>query len=130
MWTAFESKLSVNVDACMVELASQHPRRNRRQTLFEENSLKQRILVPQHQTLISRLTMALLKTLQGIFMVLYGSFQLFDIFGSTFTKSRLRLTIPLLTLLRCGIDLEGVSRGWRRTVTEYLPAFVHPSFLG
>lgn len=42
--------------------------------------------------------------------MLDGSFQLFDVLGSTFSKGCLSLTIPLLSFFRCGVYLQCTTR--------------------
>lgn len=56
MRASFEGKLGLNID-----------------TFLQKDSLQQRVLVPQHETLIRSLSMALLQVLQLLFMVLDGS---------------------------------------------------------
>jgi hypothetical protein len=79
---AFESKLGLDID-----------------TLFQENALQQRILVPEHQTLISSSTVALLESLERFLMMLDGRFELLDVLCSSLTEGCLRLAISLLALL-------------------------------
>lgn len=81
-----------------------------RLTLFEQDSLQQRILIPQHQTLISSSAVILLESLQAIFITLDGGLELADILSATFTESRLRLSVALLTLLRGCVDLDKISK--------------------
>lgn len=54
--------------------------------------------------------MILLESLQALFIALDGGLELADILGATFTESRLRLSVALLTLLRGCIDLDKISR--------------------
>jgi hypothetical protein len=75
------------------------PRSTRRLTLFQENALQQRILVPEHQTLISSSTVALLESLERFLMMLDGRFELLDVLCSSLTERCLRLAISLLALL-------------------------------
>lgn len=49
--------------------------------------------------------MVLLQGLQGFLIALDGGLELADIFGATFAKGRLGLTVPLLPFLGRGIDL-------------------------
>ena len=64
-------------------------------TFLEQDALEQRILVAEHQAFIGGRTVALLEVLKGLFMVLYGSFELFDVLGASFAECRLRLAISL-----------------------------------
>lgn len=82
-----------------------------RLTLLEQNSLQQGVLVPQHKTLIGCSAVILLKSLQAIFITLDGRLELTDILSATFTESRLRLSVALLTLLGGCIDLDKISKG-------------------
>lgn len=50
--------------------------------------------------------MALLEGGQTFLMLLDGRLELFDILGATLAESRLCLSVPLLSLLRGGIDLS------------------------
>jgi len=52
----------------------------------------------------------LLESLQALFIALDGGLELADILGATFTESRLRLSVALLTLLGGCIDLDKISR--------------------
>ena len=49
--------------------------------------------------------MVLLQGLQGFLIALDGGLELADIFGATFAKGRLGLTVTLLPFLGSGIDL-------------------------
>lgn len=80
-----------------------------RPTLLEQYPFQQRILVPEHQTLIRRVAVTLLQCLQSVFMVLDRRLQLLDILCSPLPKSGLSLTVPLLPLFGCGIDLRQKS---------------------
>lgn len=75
-------------------------------TFLEQNSLQQRVLVPQHKTFVGRAAVALLETLQILLMELDRSFQLLDVFGTPLTEGSLCLTVALLALLRRSIDLD------------------------
>lgn len=82
-----------------------------RLTLLEQDSLQQGVLIPQHKTLIGCSAMILLESLQAIFIALDGGLELADILSATFTESRLRLSVALLTLLGGCIDLDKISKG-------------------
>lgn len=79
-----------------------HPRL----TLLQQNPFQQRILVSQHETLVSSGAMALLQTLKLFFMVFDRGLQLFDILRPPLSEGRLCLAVPLFSLFRCGIDLS------------------------
>lgn len=70
-----------------------------RLTFLQENSLEQRILVPEHQALISGRTMTLLEGPQSVFVLLDRCLELLDVLGSTFSERRLGLSVALLALL-------------------------------
>lgn len=70
-----------------------------RLTFLQENSLEQRILVPEHQALISGGTMTLLEGPQSVFVLLDRCLELLDVLGSTFPERRLGLSVALLALL-------------------------------
>ena len=74
-------------------------------TFFEQDALQERILIPKHEAFIRRRTVTLLEGLEGLFMVLDGRLQLFDILCASFPERRLSLTVPLLPLLRCCVYL-------------------------
>lgn len=70
-----------------------------RLTFLQENSLEQRILVPEHQALIGGRTMTLLEGPQSVFVLLDRRLELLDVLGSTFPERRLGLSVALLALL-------------------------------
>ena len=74
-------------------------------TFLQQDPLEQRVLVPKHQAFVGGASMALLYTLQGIFILFELRFQLFDILCATLTKGSLSLPISLLTFFRRSIDL-------------------------
>lgn len=78
-------------------------------TLLKQDSFKQRVLVPQHQTFVGCRTMTLLKSPQSLFVLLDGGFELFDVLGPAFSEGSLCLSIPLLAFLGGRIDLANVS---------------------
>jgi len=86
------------------EMAGQGPDSKRR-TLLQQDSLKKRILVAEHETLIRGAAVALLQRLQCLFMVLDGGLELLDVFGATLSERSLCLPVPLLALFGCGIYL-------------------------
>jgi hypothetical protein len=75
-------------------------------TLLEENPLQQRVFIPQHQALIGGAAMALLQTLQGVFIPLDGGLQLADVLCPTLAECSLRLAVALLAFLGGGVDLN------------------------
>lgn len=54
--------------------------------LLEQDALEQRVLVAQHQHLISGLTGALLQTRELFLVVLDGRLEMLDIFRSSFSE--------------------------------------------
>ena len=76
------------------------------QTFLKKDSLKQRVLVPQHQALVSRSPMALLQILKMILMLLHRSLELFDVFRPPLAESGLGLPVPLLSFFRCSVYLQ------------------------
>lgn len=76
-------------------------------TFLEKNSLEQRVLISQHQTLIGGRSVALLQRLQRVLVPLDRGLELLDILGPPFAKGRLSLSVPLLALFRRRIDLNG-----------------------
>lgn len=78
---------------------------SRQRTLLQQDSLKKRILVAEHETFVSGTTVTLLQGLQRLFMVLDGGFELLDVLGAPLSERRLGLPVPLLALLGRGIYL-------------------------
>jgi hypothetical protein len=80
-------------------------------TLLEQDTLKQRVLIAQHQTFVGSCAMRCLQVVKIGFVNTNGLFKLLDVFGSTFSKSSLCLSVALLTFFRGGVDLlrQGVS---------------------
>ena len=78
-------------------------------TFFQENSLQKRVLVTEHQTLICRAAVTLLKRLERLLIVFDGGLELLDIFRPPFTKRGLRLSVSLLSFFRRGIYLQPAS---------------------
>ena len=76
-----------------------------RRTLLQQDSLKKRILVAEHETFVSGTTVTLLQGLQRLFMVLDGGLELLDVLGAPLSERSLGLPVPLLALLGCGIYL-------------------------
>ena len=85
-------------------MAGQGPDSKRR-TLLQQDSLKKRILVAEHETFVSGTTVTLLQGLQRLFMVLDGGFELLDVLGAPLSERSLSLPVPLLALLGGGIYL-------------------------
>lgn len=85
MWSkrraSFKCKFRLNID-----------------TFLEQDTFKQRVLVPEHQTFVGGGTVTLLEVLECFFMMLDGGFELFDILGPSFTECCLSLAISLLAL--------------------------------
>jgi hypothetical protein len=82
------------------------PREADRLTFFQQDTLKQRVLVAQHQALVGRRTVTLLERAQSIFVLLDRRLQLLDVLGSTFSERSLSLPVPLLSFLGSCVDLE------------------------
>ena len=68
-------------------------------TFLFQDTLKQRILVSQHQTLICSISVALLQRLKRVLVVLDSLLQLFDVLCSSFAESCLSLSVALLPFL-------------------------------
>lgn len=75
-------------------------------SLFEKNTLEQRILVSKHQTLIGSSAVSRLEIMEVGLMDTDGLFELLYVFSSTFTESSLSLSVPLLSLFGSRIDLD------------------------
>lgn len=69
-------------------------------SFLEQYSLKQRILVSEHETFVGGSALALLKTREGFFILLDRGLKLFNVLRSPFSKGSLCLPIPLFALLR------------------------------
>ena len=80
-------------------------------TFFEQDAFEQRVLVAQHQALVGSAPMGRLKVVQVGLVDSDGLFELLDILCAPLSERRLRLPIPLLTLLGSGVDL------WMMSVT-------------
>ena len=78
-------------------------------TLLQQDPLKQRVLVPQHQAFVCGSTMTLLEVREGFLILLDGCFELLDIFGPAFTERSLGLPVPLFSLFGSSIDLAAMS---------------------
>jgi hypothetical protein len=87
--TSFCAKLSLDIDS-----------------LLEKNTLKERILVSKHQTLIGSSAVSRLEVMEVRLMDANGLFELLYIFSSTFSESSLSLSVPLLSLFGSRIDLN------------------------
>lgn len=74
--------------------------------LLEEDALKQRVLVSQHQTLVRSSTVGSVQISQRLFLNTDGLLKLFDVLGPPLAESCLSLAVALLALLRGRIDLE------------------------
>lgn len=68
-------------------------------TFLEKNSLKQRVLVAEHQTFVGGIAMGGLEVVQVGFVDPDGFLELFDVLGPALTESSLCLPISLFTLL-------------------------------
>lgn len=73
-------------------------------SFFEENTLQQRVLVAQHQTLVSGTSVSRLQVGKIRLMDSNRLFQLLDVLCATLSESSLCLTVPLLSFFRCCID--------------------------
>jgi hypothetical protein len=65
-------------------------------TLLKKNALEQRVLVAEHQALISGVAMSGLEVGQVLLMGANSFLELLDVLGSPFPESRLGLPVPLL----------------------------------
>jgi hypothetical protein len=68
-------------------------------TFFEENALKKRVLIPEHETLVGGRPMGGLKALKIPFVDADGLLELLDVFGPAFSEGSLGLPVSLLPLL-------------------------------
>jgi hypothetical protein len=75
------------------------------QTFLEKNAFQQRILIPEHQTLIRCIAVRRLQTVKILFVNLNGILELLDVLGTPFPECSLGLTVPLLPLFRGGVYL-------------------------
>jgi hypothetical protein len=73
-------------------------------TFFKKNTLEERILIPEHQTLISSRAMSSLKVIQIWLMHPNSFLELLDVLCAALTEGRLSLAVALLALLRCCVD--------------------------
>jgi hypothetical protein len=80
-------------------------RGSKQRTLLQQDSLKKRILVTEHETFVSGTTVTLLQGLQRVFMVLDGGLELLDVLGAPLSERSLSLPVSLLALLGRGIYL-------------------------
>ena len=116
------------VRRCLWNLSKNVERQDKIPTFFEQDTFQQRVLIPKHKTFVCCRAVTLLEALKCLFMMLNCRFQLFDILRSSFTKCCLGLTIPLLSFLRCCINLNHGSLGnSQHSVIESIPAFYHLS---
>lgn len=93
-------------DACLISACPGTAETKGMPTFFDKNSLQERILIPQHQTFVRGTPVALLQGLEGLFIAFDGRFQLLDVLRPPLSEGCLRLSVALLTFLRCGIDLR------------------------
>lgn len=106
VWTtSLCAKLGLDVNSYRLgqfEIRGDHPGRR---TLLEENTLKERVLVSKHQALVGGGAVSRLKIMEVRFMDSDGLFELLYVFGAAFSKGGLSLSVPLLSLLGCCVDL-------------------------
>lgn len=76
-------------------------------TLLKENALEERVLVSEHQAFFGGGAVRRLKVVQVGLMDANGLLELLDIFGASFAKGGLGLSVALFALLRGCIDLFG-----------------------
>jgi len=83
-------------------------------SFFEQDAFEQRVLVAQHQALVGSAPMGRLKVVQVGLVDSDGLFELLDILCAPLSERRLRLPIPLLTLLGSGVDwfTASLAFGW------------------
>lgn len=74
--------------------------------LLEEYALEQRVLIPQHKTLVRGGTMSSIQISQGLLLDTDSLLELLDVLGSPLSKSCLSLAVSLLPLLCGRVDLE------------------------
>lgn len=68
-------------------------------TFLEKNSLKKRVLVPEHQAFVGGIAMSRLEVVQIGLVHADGFLKLFDVLSTALTKRSLGLPVSLLTLL-------------------------------
>lgn len=68
-------------------------------TFLEQDTLEQRVLVAQHQALVSSATMGCLEVVEIGLVDPDGLFELLDVLCAPFSERGLRLPVPLLALL-------------------------------
>jgi hypothetical protein len=86
--TSLGTKLSLNIDS-----------------FFKKNTLEKRVLISKHQAFVGGSAVGRLKVMEVGLMDADGLFELLYVFSSTFSKSSLSLSVPLLSFLRSRIDL-------------------------
>lgn len=78
-------------------------------TLLEQDALKQRVLVPEHQALVGGVPVGSLQVVQVLLVHPDRLFELLDVFGASFAEGGLCLAVPLLTFLGRSINLAKPS---------------------
>jgi hypothetical protein len=74
-------------------------------TFLEKNSLKQRILVPEHQAFVGGVAVSGLEVVQVGFVYPNGFLELLDVLCAALTERGLSLPVSLFALFRCRVDL-------------------------
>jgi hypothetical protein len=74
-------------------------------TFLQQDPLEQRVLVPEHETLVGGIAVTVLEVLQRLLVVLDGALELFDVLGAALAEGSLGLAIALLALFRGGVYL-------------------------
>lgn len=108
MRAAFHAKLGLHIDTCL--RLARYKSGRRPYTFLEQDPLKQRVLISQHEALIRRRAMALLQICQVLLMLLDSCLELLDVLCTSFSESSLCLSVALLAFLRRSIYLDVVSR--------------------
>lgn len=76
-------------------------------TLLEEDTFQERVLVSEHQTLIGGGAVSRLEVVEVGLMDTDGLFELLYVFGTTLSEGGLSLPVPLFAFLGRGVDLRG-----------------------
>lgn len=97
-------------------------------TLFEQDALQQRVLVAQHETLVGGVPVGRLQVVQVLLVDLDRLLELLDVLGAALAEGGLGLAVPLLPLLRGGVDLypvlvTTVTHSGRESIVGVLEGF-------
>ena len=93
------------------------PREGSTHTFLEENALQERVLVPQHQTLVRGIAVGGLEAVEVLLVHADRLLELLDVLGAAFAESSLGLAVPLLPLLRRCVYLPSALGSLPREAT-------------